>query len=168
VDNFGGHLEKWRPSWIFKWPIGQIWPTYPKEQPYQVSCFYRNLHDCSVIRSTIGIKWDLILVTTVLCTVNFLFLELTHLFRQVLILAPSRALILIRKTFLPGTRLFPLVSFPVSIAWKWSNQQMKYLLMSSFKIMRPQLFTGQIVATAKFLEILMCITPFFFYILCLS
>ena len=53
VHYFGGDLEKWPPSRIFKWPVGWILLIYPWKSLCQIRCLCHNLHDCSLIRSTI-------------------------------------------------------------------------------------------------------------------
>lgn len=40
-----GHLEKWPPSWIFKWHFRQIYSVDLQEQLCQISCLYHNLHN---------------------------------------------------------------------------------------------------------------------------
>lgn len=53
--NFGSHLEKRLPSWIFKWPCRQIWQIPQRKPWYQIRRLYHNLHDFFVLRSTFHI-----------------------------------------------------------------------------------------------------------------
>ena len=55
-------MQKWSPSWIFKWPIGQILSKAPIEHLLKMSCLNHNLHD----------SYQILLLSAALCLYLFI------------------------------------------------------------------------------------------------
>ena len=49
---FGGHLEKWQPSWILLWLAVFFYLDIPIDSVHKFSCLYPHLNDLCVICSS--------------------------------------------------------------------------------------------------------------------